>query len=271
MSNTSEIFDLNKKRETLEEEASAITDELTASIDGKEPMGISTPLVDTEGYPRADIDVYRARHLRKRLNEIKFDHSLLMKKIEEKFIQNNTAKSKGEIDARTKKKPKPKFDPVTKKWVVRNWDGSCAGVENGDSRSFDNIGSDAGITAANFEKAININSATGTNANSNEQPETKNPPFAKIENVMMGSPAKEAGLMKDDLIISFGTIDYSNNRNLRALGEIVKNAHMDGNGVSVLVARTSNGTERLLRLKLKPHEWNGKGLVGCTFSPTKIL
>lgn len=88
MSDTSEIFDLNKKRETLEEEASAITDELTASIDGKEPMGISTPLVDAEGYPRADIDVYRARHLRKRLNEIKFDHSLLMKKIEEKFIQN---------------------------------------------------------------------------------------------------------------------------------------------------------------------------------------
>ncbi len=81
-------MDVDKKRKNLEEEASAITEELTASIDGKKPMGISTPLVDEEGYPRNDIDVYRARNLRKRLNEIRFDHAALMKDIEGSVYKN---------------------------------------------------------------------------------------------------------------------------------------------------------------------------------------
>jgi hypothetical protein len=87
MAGMSETMNLDKSRQSLEEEASAITDELTASIDGKEPIGISTPLVDKEGYPRAEIDVYRARHLRKRLNEIKFDHDLIMKKMEGHILE----------------------------------------------------------------------------------------------------------------------------------------------------------------------------------------
>ena len=81
-------MDVDEKRKKLEEEASAITEELTASIDGKKPMGISTPLVDEEGYPRNDIDVYRARNLRKRLNEIRFDHAALMKDIEGSVYKN---------------------------------------------------------------------------------------------------------------------------------------------------------------------------------------
>jgi len=87
MSEQSEMIKLDKKRKSLEEEAAAITEELTTSIDGKEPIGISTPLVDDEGYPRADIDVYKARHLRKRLNEIKFDHDLIMKKMEDQILK----------------------------------------------------------------------------------------------------------------------------------------------------------------------------------------
>ena len=87
MSEQSEMIKLDKKRQSLEEEAAAITEELTTSIDGKEPIGISTPLVDDAGYPRADIDVYKARHSRKRLNEIKFDHSLIMKKMEDQILK----------------------------------------------------------------------------------------------------------------------------------------------------------------------------------------
>ena len=48
---------LNAQRQALEHEAAAITSELTDSSSGKPPMGIDTPLVDAEGYPRADIDL----------------------------------------------------------------------------------------------------------------------------------------------------------------------------------------------------------------------
>ncbi|EED92167.1 predicted protein, partial [Thalassiosira pseudonana CCMP1335] len=47
-----------------------------------DPMGIDSPLVDNEGYPRADIDVYRARTLRKRFHEIQNDHKALVHKID---------------------------------------------------------------------------------------------------------------------------------------------------------------------------------------------
>jgi 26S proteasome non-ATPase regulatory subunit 9 len=45
-------------------------------------MGIDTPLVDSEGYPRGDIDVFRARTLRRRFIEIQNDHKAVMAKIE---------------------------------------------------------------------------------------------------------------------------------------------------------------------------------------------
>jgi hypothetical protein len=46
------------------------------------PIGINTPLVDSEGYPRSDIDVFRARTLRKRFIEIQNDHKAVQAKIE---------------------------------------------------------------------------------------------------------------------------------------------------------------------------------------------
>jgi 26S proteasome non-ATPase regulatory subunit 9 len=50
-------------------------------------MGIHTPLVDNEGYPRADIDVFRARTLRRRFIEIQNDHKALMGRIERGLVE----------------------------------------------------------------------------------------------------------------------------------------------------------------------------------------
>jgi hypothetical protein len=46
-----------------------------------------------------------------------------------------TEVEKAEREARLKPKPKPKFDKKTGKWVVMSWDGSVAGVENGEQRA----------------------------------------------------------------------------------------------------------------------------------------
>jgi Nas2 N_terminal domain len=77
------LSQLDVKRKSLEMEGEAIISELMAKPEsGGEPMGIDTPLVDPEGYPRADIDVYRARDLRHRFNMIKTDRKELMKQID---------------------------------------------------------------------------------------------------------------------------------------------------------------------------------------------
>jgi 26S proteasome non-ATPase regulatory subunit 9 len=61
----------------MENEADAIYLELTSPPSNDiEPMGIDTPLVDPEGYPRADIDVYRARTLRNRFHVLQTDHKV---------------------------------------------------------------------------------------------------------------------------------------------------------------------------------------------------
>lgn len=46
-----------------------------------------------------------------------------------------TEAEKAEREARLKPKPKPKFDKKTGKWVVMSWDGSVAGVENGEQQA----------------------------------------------------------------------------------------------------------------------------------------
>mmetsp|Transcript_27111 Transcript_27111/g.108585 ORF Transcript_27111/g.108585 Transcript_27111/m.108585 type:complete len:224 (-) Transcript_27111:2349-3020(-) len=71
------------ERETLEAEAEAIESELSVRpASGGPPPGVKTPLVDREGYPRADVDVFRVRTLRHRLACIQTDHKAAMRRIE---------------------------------------------------------------------------------------------------------------------------------------------------------------------------------------------
>ena len=152
---------LNVQREALESESEAITSELT-SRDPEQPnvpaMGIDTPLVDEEGYPRNDIDIFRARTLRNRLMIVRTDHKKLMNEIDRSLqqlaiwqpeSQAQQLQAQEEEEAlRRQEKPKPKYDPVSGKWVVRNWDGSIAGIPTTNDtttlspRSFDEIPND---------------------------------------------------------------------------------------------------------------------------------
>lgn len=79
------LFDgLITQREILEIEADAIFSELTSpGPNGEKPAGVKDPLVDEEGFPRGDIDIYNVRNKRRRLSEINTDHKELMKKIEQ--------------------------------------------------------------------------------------------------------------------------------------------------------------------------------------------
>jgi hypothetical protein len=73
---------LDVQRRSLEFESEAIVTELTTSDNTRiPPMGIDTPLVDREGFPRNDIDVLRARTLRSRLMTIRTDHKLLLQQM----------------------------------------------------------------------------------------------------------------------------------------------------------------------------------------------
>lgn len=70
---------LTAQKELLEVEAEAITEELTT---GENPPGLKGNLVDSEGFPRADVDIYNIRNKRNRLAIINSDFKVIMKEIE---------------------------------------------------------------------------------------------------------------------------------------------------------------------------------------------
>jgi Nas2 N_terminal domain len=88
-----ELAKLDVKKKNIEHEADAVFLELTTPpAEGVDPMGIDTPLVDGDGYPRGDIDLYRCRILRHRFRELKTDHHETSSAIESMLVQLSALK-----------------------------------------------------------------------------------------------------------------------------------------------------------------------------------
>ena len=307
---------LNVQREALECESEAITSELT-SRDPEQPnvppMGIDTPLVDDEGFPRNDIDVFRARTLRNRLMVVRTDHKKLMSDIDTSLQQlavlqqtpEYKAQMEKEEELRRNEKPKPKFDPVSGKWVVRNWDGTIAGIPpttttstTGDiPRSFDEIQEVAPSEIPPLvvgEEDVEMSDTAGNTHESTpslpSQPHrpplqmihraavsihdchknpTASPPWARVESVADDSPASLAGLNVNDHIIAFGPIVHTFDS--ESVATLVQSAAANQEIIEIVCQRSSSSSGSddtiYLLLQLSPHPWPGRGLLGCHIVP----
>lgn len=272
---------LQSKREDLSLESKAIHSELTSSPgDGVEPIGIDTPLVDKEGYPRNDVDIYRARDLRRRWHEIQNDLQSIMNELETKLVQlaafdRNVEDDEAEMKARLAKKPKPKYDAVSGKWCVRNWDGTVAGLEGGHQYNFDNLEETDRAIPNEASKAL-LTQQTGLKDGPTM---ISSDPFCVIDSVEPCSPAEEAGLKEHDMITNFGSIDHSNHKNLSALAEMVLGAASAGSSLAVKVERQVLASPSIreetgvasnvehLEIQVFPKRWSGRGLLGCHMQP----
>ena len=309
---------LNVQREALEHESEAITSELISRNPEQPnvpPMGIDTPLVDTEGYPRNDIDIFRARALRSRLMMIRTDHKNMMDEINTSLQQlavlQQTPEYKAQLareeQLRQNEKPKPKFDPISGKWVVRNWDGTIAGIptsSNDDDqppRSFDDLelvqpnelkpsaGNDStAITGTTTDKEVreqeNTNDVMDVVASSKPAPmifraavsladcrnisnNDTNLPLARVESVDENSPASLAGLKVNDHIIAFGPVAHQ--FDTASISTMVQTAAANGEVIEIICQRNddSNGETCFVLLQLSPKPWPGRGLLGCHIVP----
>jgi len=162
---------------------------------------MSSPLLDPEGFPRADIDVWAVRLARVRIIELRNDLSSLMDTI--------MTALQGVYDPATVQQTTPsaiKVDPGP--------------TEGGSSQ-----------------------------------------PFAKVNGVAPNSPAAAAGLMREDLVLSFGSLTYSSfpTPSLQPLADLV--ADQENREITVRVLRAS---EQTLILTFTPRSgWGGRGLLGC--------
>ena len=257
--------------------------------------------------------------LRKRFKEIQTDHKALERRIDSGLaeiaalskgsggeninISATTAKDdEEELKLRLAPKPKPKFDPKTGKWVVKSWDGSVAGVEDGESRSFDDLSApSAAALASNLAAAarpvVGATGAAGGNDASDEGQRRERgqrgisftehtaaaaaaavKPFAIIDEVSPDSPASEAGIKANDILLRFGDVDHTNHREFRAIAELLPSVAATEDGtITVVVRRKTSGLVGFAELtktevvELRPRPWGGRGLLGCHIRPYSDL
>ncbi|KAG0700135.1 hypothetical protein DFH29DRAFT_853989 [Suillus ampliporus] len=171
-------------------------------------IDMTTPLVDREGFPRADVDLYAIRHARRRINELRNDFKAVM----------------NEID----------------KALQAVYDPSAVGSES---------------AAASEEVAQNT-----------RETESVEPlfAFARVDGVAPNSPAAEAGLQREDLILKFGSLGRSSftANSLQPLADLV--SVNENRELQVVISRS----EETMSLKLIPRKgWGGRGMLGCHIVP----
>nr|XP_056715622.1 26S proteasome non-ATPase regulatory subunit 9 [Euleptes europaea] len=91
----SDVQLLLKKKDEIEAQIKAYYDVL----EDQRGVGMNEPLVDVEGYPRADIDVYQVRTARHNIICLQNDHKALMREVEQALHQlHGREKEKREKD-----------------------------------------------------------------------------------------------------------------------------------------------------------------------------
>ncbi|KDR07730.1 26S proteasome non-ATPase regulatory subunit 9 [Zootermopsis nevadensis] len=90
-------------------------------------------------------------------------------------------------------------------------------------------------------------------------------PIARVNFVAPHSPAEEAGICVEDLIVEFGSVNAGNLKSLQDISTVVQ--HTQGRSVSIRVKRH----DKMVRLSLTPHVWSGRGLLGCNIIPVETV
>jgi len=188
------------RKEAIEAELDAQSSILKANSSTME-----TPLLDADGFPRADIDVWAVRHARVRIIELRNDLSAVMDRI---MLGLQSVYDPSAVSA-TEAGEEPSSSPAASLDTLR--------------------------------------------------------PFAKVDGVAPGSPAATAGLLREDLVLSFGTLTRSSfgSSSLQPLAEYV--ATQENRELVVKVLRGANETVSLTFVPRR--NWGGRGLLGCHIVP----
>ncbi|KAH7922944.1 hypothetical protein BV22DRAFT_1069561 [Leucogyrophana mollusca] len=167
---------------------------------------LTSPLVDRDGFPRADIDIYAVRHARKRIHELRNDMKDIMNEIGKALEAVYDPSLPG---ASTEAPPEPQATPASASPVPLK-------------------------------------------------------PFAKVNGVAPSSPASEADLRREDLIVKFGHLTQASftTSSLQPLADLV--SANENRELQVEVLRS----DETITLKFTPRTgWGGRGLLGCHIVP----
>ncbi|KAH8250300.1 hypothetical protein KR026_010441 [Drosophila bipectinata] len=191
-------------------------------------VGMNGPLVDAEGFPRNDIDIYQVRQARQTIICLQNDHKELMNQISSLLNQYHS-----EIAT---------TDPE----LVNR--ASALGLDDDDR-------SKAGANLTSFAP---VRSIVVVNLVSPYSPAEEAVNIIKHSVPPSHLNIRFQGLREGDGILRFGSINSHNFKgDLAQIGELVR--HMQNQNVELKVKRG----EQQLDLILVPKTWSGRGLLGC--------
>ncbi|KAI8928039.1 hypothetical protein BC831DRAFT_450181 [Entophlyctis helioformis] len=199
---------LVRKRDALDRELAEL-----AQVLASHRIGMTEPLVDKDGFPRSDVDVYAVRHARSSIIRKRNDYMALTADIERALHHMHAA---------------ARLLPPS---------------------------------------AASASSESASSESASAEPARPRKPFARVNGVAPDSPSSDASLVRDDLILQFGSVAVvdaaatSTSALLTAVTELVQRS--ENHPLELVVQR--NGAET--RLQVTPRRWGGRGLLGCHLVP----
>ena len=215
-----ELLKLDSERKEIEKEIFKLTEYLT----GEGMPGVDGSLVDKEGFPLPNLDLYSIREARHTLIMKQNDLKHLMETIESKmaiyFTEINQNKPQESVFSDKKKEEIDDKEPIA-------------------------------ILAPQSKPKFTPSSETYE-------------PFATVTEVTSGSPAEESGLIQGDSIISFDTIltKGKSPNPLQTLAKLASDKINQKIPVKI-IRKNSEGILEAIDLSLIPHHWSGRGILGC--------
>ncbi|XP_042886465.1 26S proteasome non-ATPase regulatory subunit 9-like [Penaeus japonicus] len=156
------VLSLIKEKENVEQNIREFWDILKTNN-----VGMNDPLIDHEGYPRSDIDVYQVRHARHQIKCLQNDHTALLKQIEVGLVTVHSQARTAEADPNgvNVPPPLPTLEPFAKvDHVTLGSPAHIAGLQEGDQ-----IAKFGSIVSSNFRNMTNIAEIVNHSVNSTIQ------------------------------------------------------------------------------------------------------
>ncbi|KAG0278967.1 26S proteasome non-ATPase regulatory subunit 9 [Linnemannia exigua] len=213
---------LMKQKDELEAEIKQQQDDLQS-----QKVGMNDQLIDSNGFPRSDIDLVVVRTARSNIIRLRNDMKALMLQIEE-ALHAVHAEALEEKQRREEEKRKEQ---------------ELLGTTPAGS-----------VVATTTTPAITDEAAL----------ERSLPPFARVNAVAPDSPAREAGLVQGDKIVVFGTVNANTPNTLPTLSAHVQSRE---NRPIVVKVQRGDLTDLVSLILVPRQGWGGRGLLGCHIVP----
>ncbi|CAN8248415.1 unnamed protein product [Cochlearia groenlandica] len=191
-----ETMSLMDKRSVMETEMNSIVEHL-CNTGGP---GLSGNLVDSEGFPRTDIDIPLVRSQRRRLSELRNEHSEVTNKIDVNIQILHSARPTSRASSAKDSGPEESISRGEMTSVSASTQTSGFGVTS---------------------RAMDVDVVTSI-------------PFAMVDEITESSPAAEDGLQLGDQVVKFGNVEGGDSLLQRLAAEAQSN---QGHVVSVEVIR----------------------------------